>query len=74
MTHVHGVRRDGASLEILASDAEHVARELLMRDDGLSGLEISGAGLEDAFLALTSGKSAGIATADSDLIAAGGVR
>lgn len=75
MTHVRGVRRDGASLEILASDAEHVARELLIRDDGLSGLEISGAGLEDAFLALTSAKSAGAATTQAEsAAAAGGVR
>jgi len=30
-----------------------VARELLLRDASLSGLEITSAGLEEAFLALT---------------------
>ena len=73
--HVHSVRRDGASLEILASDAECVARELLTRDGDLSGLEISGAGLEDAFLALTSGKAGSPGSAQSELLsAAGGTR
>ena len=33
--------------------AEDVVRVLLARDHGLSALEITGAGLEDAFLALT---------------------
>jgi ABC-2 type transport system ATP-binding protein len=73
--HVHSVRRDGASLEILASDAERVARELLTRDGDLSGLEITGAGLEDAFLALTSGKPGSTNSAQSELLStAGGMR
>jgi ABC-2 type transport system ATP-binding protein len=36
-----------------ASDAETVVREMLLRDKTLSGLEIAGPALEDAFLALT---------------------
>ena len=54
MEAVCSVRRDGAATEILTNDAEHVARALLMADPLLSGLEIGGAGLEEAFLALTS--------------------
>ncbi|HSC25727.1 MAG TPA: ABC transporter ATP-binding protein [Vicinamibacterales bacterium] len=51
---VQSVRLDGAAVEILTSHAEPVVRELLAGDAGLSGLEVSGAGLEDAFLTLTS--------------------
>jgi ABC-2 type transport system ATP-binding protein len=40
-------------VEILAAEAEPVVRELLSRDPGLSGLDVRGAGLEEAFLALT---------------------
>jgi ABC-2 type transport system ATP-binding protein len=47
------VRASGAITEILASDAEPVVVELLRRDPGLTGLEVSGAGLEEAFLSLT---------------------
>jgi ABC-2 type transport system ATP-binding protein len=54
LPHVQSVRRDGAATEILTSKAEQVVRELLLRDPSLSGLEISGAGLEEAFLTLTS--------------------
>jgi ABC-2 type transport system ATP-binding protein len=50
---VQSVRHDGAAVEILTNDAEGLARYLLMRDPSLSGLEIAGAGLEEAFLALT---------------------
>jgi ABC-2 type transport system ATP-binding protein len=66
---VSSVRRDGAVTEILSNDAERVARELLMTDSALSGLEITGAGLEEAFLAITS--SAATKTAE---MAAGGRR
>lgn len=52
--HVQSVRQDGAFVEIFTSDAERVARELFARDTTLSGLEVTGAGLEDAFLTLTS--------------------
>ena len=51
---VSSVRRDGSATEIVTSDAERVVRQLLLRDAGLSGLEMSGAGLEEAFLTLTS--------------------
>jgi ABC-2 type transport system ATP-binding protein len=51
---VTSVRCDGVVLEILASNAEQVVRELLANDSTLTDLEVSTAGLEDAFLALTS--------------------
>jgi ABC-2 type transport system ATP-binding protein len=47
------VRQDREALEIHATDAEPVIRELLALDPRLSGLEVSSAGLEEAFLALT---------------------
>ena len=47
------VTRDGAVTEVLTSNSEAVVRELLARDRSLSNLEITGAGLEDAFLSLT---------------------
>src|ERR1700733_3821633 len=47
------VRRDRDAIEISAGVAEPVLRELLMRDAGLSGIEVTSAGLEEAFLALT---------------------
>jgi ABC-2 type transport system ATP-binding protein len=73
--HVHSVRRDGASIEILTSAAEHVTQALLAHDRELTGLEISGAGLEDAFLALTSGKAVSAASPQGDAVSmAGGVR
>jgi ABC-2 type transport system ATP-binding protein len=50
---VQSVTRDRDALVILSNDAEHVARELLTRDAGLRDLEITTAGLEEAFLALT---------------------
>jgi len=53
MAGVSEVREDREAVEIHAITAEPVVRELLARDPGLSGLEISTAGLEDAFLALT---------------------
>jgi ABC-2 type transport system ATP-binding protein len=51
--HVQEVSRQGAALEILASRAEPVVKELLAQDPTLSDLEVSGVGLEQAFLALT---------------------
>jgi ABC-2 type transport system ATP-binding protein len=53
MPGVHSVRQDGASVEILTNEAERVSRELLLSDPLLTGLEITGAGLEEAFLAIT---------------------
>jgi ABC-2 type transport system ATP-binding protein len=43
-----------AATELLTSAAESVVRELLARDPSLSALEVTGAALEDAFLAVTS--------------------
>jgi ABC-2 type transport system ATP-binding protein len=50
------VRSDREAIEIHASQAEPVLRELLNRDSLLSGLEVTSAGLEEAFLALTDPK------------------
>jgi ABC-2 type transport system ATP-binding protein len=46
-------RRDGVSTEIVASDADRVVYELFLADPSLHDLEVTGAGLEDAFLAIT---------------------
>ncbi len=46
-------KEDREAVEIHAREAEPVVRELLARDATLSGLEITSAGLEEAFLALT---------------------
>jgi ABC-2 type transport system ATP-binding protein len=50
---VTGVREDREAFELNAIEAEPVVRDLLARDASLSGLEVTSAGLEDAFLALT---------------------
>jgi ABC-2 type transport system ATP-binding protein len=50
---VRSVRMNGGRAELLATVAEPVVRELLGRDATLSELEVTGAGLEEAFLALT---------------------
>ena len=47
------VREDREAVEIHTAEAEPVLRELLARDSALSGLEVTSAGLEEAFLALT---------------------
>jgi ABC-2 type transport system ATP-binding protein len=47
------VKEDREAVEIHAGEAEAVVRELLARDAGLTGLEVTSAGLEEAFLALT---------------------
>lgn len=54
---VIGVERDREALIITATEAERVVRELLRHDPALRGLEVSTAGLEDAFLALTSSEA-----------------
>ena len=59
MDGVHSVRQDGAAVEILTNHAERVSRELLLNDPTLTGLEITGAGLEEAFLAITAPVAAG---------------
>jgi ABC-2 type transport system ATP-binding protein len=50
---VTSARQDRGAVEIHAREAEPVVRTLLARDPSLSGLEITSAGLEEAFLALT---------------------
>ena len=67
---VSSVRQDGAATELLTNDAENVARELLRADAHLAGLEVTGAGLEEAFLAITSSTTARA----SEPAFAGGVR
>jgi ABC-2 type transport system ATP-binding protein len=46
-------KEDREAVELSVVEAEPIVRELLSRDAKLSGLEISSAGLEEAFLALT---------------------
>lgn len=59
LVHVRALRdvqaatMDDGVTEILTASAEDVVRELLLSDPSLSGLEVAGAALEDAFLALT---------------------
>ncbi len=52
ITGVTSVKIDGGRTEIFASSAESVVRELLTRDAGLTDLEVTSVGLEDAFLSL----------------------
>ena len=47
------VQTDREYLDIRVTEAEPVLRELLLRDSTVSGIEVTSAGLEDAFLALT---------------------
>src|SRR3984893_17375521 len=47
------VSEDREAVELHAIEAEPVVRELLARDAQLCGLEVTSAGLEEAFLALT---------------------
>ena len=54
MPGVASVRIDEEGAEIFTTDSDVVLRELLARDPRVSIQEINGAGLEDAFLALTS--------------------
>lgn len=67
---VHSMRRDGTAVELLTGDAEGLARELLARDRSLAGLEITGAGLEEAFMALTSPAGVGAAPATPQTLGA----
>jgi ABC-2 type transport system ATP-binding protein len=53
---IREVREDREAVEIHAAQAESIVRELLARDSNLSGLEVTCAGLEEAFLALTQEK------------------
>ena len=54
---VMDVHEDRGAMVIHTSRAEDVLRELLSRDLEASGIEVAGAGLEDAFLALTQEKT-----------------
>jgi ABC-2 type transport system ATP-binding protein len=54
---VADVQDDRGTMVIHASLPENVLRELLNRDPDISGIEVAGAGLEDAFLALTQEKA-----------------
>ncbi|MBZ5571473.1 MAG: ABC transporter ATP-binding protein [Acidobacteriia bacterium] len=47
------VQKDRDQFEIRVTEAEPVLRELLRRDSAVSGIEVTSAGLEEAFLALT---------------------
>ena len=56
LEHIDGVEcvtRSGSSVELLTRDADLVVRTLLARDPELCDLEVTGAALEDVFLALT---------------------
>jgi len=54
---VVSVKEDRNAYELQVSVAEPVVRELLQRDSWLSELEVTNAGLEEAFLALTQNHS-----------------
>ncbi|MFY9826494.1 MAG: ABC transporter ATP-binding protein [Thermoanaerobaculia bacterium] len=54
---VRAARREGELTEVFTNDADRAVRELLQRDPALSGLEVEGADLEEAFLALTGADS-----------------
>lgn len=53
MSGVASVRYDREAVEIQSSSAEATLRELLVADAELSGIEVTNAGIEEAFLALT---------------------
>jgi ABC-2 type transport system ATP-binding protein len=54
---VISVKEDRNAFELQVTAAEPVVRELLQRDSWLSDLEVTNAGLEEAFLALTQSHS-----------------
>jgi ABC-2 type transport system ATP-binding protein len=53
LPHVVSARRDNGTVEISASDSDAVVRALIARDPSLANLEVAGADLEEAFVALT---------------------
>jgi len=55
---VLSVKADRNAFELQVNTAEPVLRELLQRDDWLADLEVTNAGLEEAFLALTQNHNA----------------
>jgi ABC-2 type transport system ATP-binding protein len=52
-SQVQAVRELGARIEISATDSDHVLRRILREDADASDIEISGSGLEQAFVELT---------------------
>lgn len=54
---VSAVKKNGSSTEIFTSNAEAALRLLLAEDQDLADLEVTGAGLEEAFLDLTQQKT-----------------
>jgi ABC-2 type transport system ATP-binding protein len=58
---VRTLRRDGELVELFAAEPERLVAALLAADPMLSGLEVRGAGLEEAFLALTCPAGKGVA-------------
>jgi len=62
---VASVRRDGQAVEVLCASAEPLVLELLRADPDARDLEVGGASLEDAFLALTQ-RAAPAGAADAD--------
>jgi ABC-2 type transport system ATP-binding protein len=57
MPGVLQVGQDREAMELRVAEAEPVLRELLSRDADIRGMEVSSAGLEEAFLALTNGST-----------------
>jgi ABC-2 type transport system ATP-binding protein len=57
LSGVVDVQDDRGTMVIHTSRAEDVLREILTRDPDVSGIEVAGAGLEEAFLALTQEKA-----------------
>jgi ABC-2 type transport system ATP-binding protein len=55
---VLSVKADRNAFELQVNAAEPVVRELLQRDSWLADLEVTNAGLEEAFLALTQNHNA----------------
>jgi ABC-2 type transport system ATP-binding protein len=51
------VRRDGLFTEIVATDSDHLVQRLFAQDPSLHDLEVTSAGLEEAFLAITEARS-----------------
>lgn len=53
LPHVARAERRNGRLELLTDDADMLVRELVRRDVAFSGLEVTPASLEEAFLTLT---------------------
>ena len=51
------VRRDGVFTEIVATDSDRLVQRLFAQDPGAHDLEVTSAGLEEAFLAITEAQS-----------------